>query len=116
MNEQQWNACQEPSALLEAIGEDVSERKLRLFVVACGRHILSKPGPRTLELLHLAEAFAEGNAARESLLSLYRSPTPPTKEYFDLGLGILVGYMLSEPYGVSAAAARSAVDGCSAGP
>ena len=39
MNERDWSACTDPTVMLNHLRGRASERKLRLFAVACCRHI-----------------------------------------------------------------------------
>jgi hypothetical protein len=59
MTEEEWLACTNPTPLLECVRDRASERKLRLFAVACCRRIwhLMEKGCR--EAVEAAERFAD---------------------------------------------------------
>lgn len=60
LTEADWNASADPDALLEHLRGRISERKLRLFVVACCRrvgHLLTEP--RCKQAVEVAERFAD---------------------------------------------------------
>ena len=68
MNEQEWLECTDPKAMLEFLRGKMSDRKERLFAVACCR--------RTWELLNddchrkaleMGERYADGAATRQDL-------------------------------------------------
>ncbi len=68
MTEQQWLAATDPVPMLEFLRSSgkASERKLRLFVVACCRHADQLfPTERGQSILETAEWFAEGLSAAE---------------------------------------------------
>ena len=61
MTEAEWLACADPAAMLDALGERASERKLRLFGYACCRraaHLL--PDERSWRAVEFAAAYADG--------------------------------------------------------
>jgi hypothetical protein len=66
MTEAEWLACQGSRKMLNFLGEEASERKLRLFAVACYRCSLrgvrrARPVDEELErVLHTAERMADG--------------------------------------------------------
>lgn len=72
MTEQQWLTYSgDPEAMLHflpSIGK-ASERKLRLFAVACCRYVLArvKVGPRAEHALEVAERYADGQGSASDL-------------------------------------------------
>src|SRR4029077_4529531 len=69
MNEAEWLACTDPTQMLEFLRGKASDRKLRLFAVACHLriwHLLSDKGVcrKTIEF---AERFADGLATKNEL-------------------------------------------------
>jgi hypothetical protein len=75
MTEQEWLACTDPEPMLDFLRGKVSDRKVRLFAVACVRRLwdLTDYGDGGLELeplladLDLSERFADGRATLEDL-------------------------------------------------
>jgi hypothetical protein len=78
MTEAQWEKCPDPARMLELLGDDLSERKLRLFACACCRRIWHQieeyHGDYGLEGVEMftrpvpvAEAFADGQASEDEL-------------------------------------------------
>lgn len=60
MTEAEWFACTDAKAMLEFVRGKVSDRKMRLFAVACSRqlwHSVIREGEAALEI---AELYAEG--------------------------------------------------------
>ena len=67
MTESEWVGCTDPERMLEFVRGQASERKLRLFAVACCRsiwHLLTDA--RSQKGLELAEAIAEGRVGVRS--------------------------------------------------
>src|SRR4051794_28609412 len=84
LTEAEWLACTDPTPMLEFLRGRASDRKLRLFAVACCRqhgHLLTPPA---LEALEVAERVAEGIAnvseRKRARAMAFRAPwvTDPT--------------------------------------
>ena len=70
MNEEQWLSGADPTLMLDHLRESVgaSDRKLRLFAVACCRRLLHLRWPDAVqEALEVAERFVDGQATAEDL-------------------------------------------------
>ncbi len=62
LTERTWETCNDPAAMLEYLRGKASERKLRLFAVACCRPLL-KPKQWEHDALDIAEQIADGKPA-----------------------------------------------------
>jgi hypothetical protein len=75
MTEAEWNACTDPTPMLEFLRGTASDRKLRLFAVACCRRIngLLRWYYSGLEV---AERYADSSASEEELLTIHTELFP----------------------------------------
>jgi hypothetical protein len=72
MTEQEWLGCIHPREMLEFLRGKASERKLRLFAVACCRQISHLIGTEDLaRAVEVAEQFAEGQVTDERRKAVY---------------------------------------------
>src|SRR4051812_45676515 len=67
MTEAEWLACDDPRKMLELLRGRVSERKLRLFAVACWRRNPYPVAPEVGPAIDLYEAYADGKATGDAL-------------------------------------------------
>jgi hypothetical protein len=74
MTEAEWLACEDPVAMLEHLRGRVSDRKLRLFALACGRRVCSLvPDGRDrwfAGALAVVERFVEGHGDASEFAAL----------------------------------------------
>jgi hypothetical protein len=62
MTEAEWLACGDPEAMLQHVRKKASQRKLRLFAVACCRQVWHLLNPKHRKSVGVAERFADGDA------------------------------------------------------
>jgi hypothetical protein len=70
MNQSEWDACNDPRPMLEALRITRKVRKLRLLACACCRRVweeLKRLGPALTAAVELAERHADGHASDEEL-------------------------------------------------
>jgi hypothetical protein len=72
MTEAEWLACIDPQPVLEFLRRQVSDRKVRLFAVACCRRVwASLEHEEFRDAVRKAESFADGLADRAEMLQAY---------------------------------------------
>ncbi len=67
MTEQEWLMCAEPKPMLEFLQGKASDRKLRLFAIACCRYDWGRLIVTCRNTVEVAERFADGKASAEEL-------------------------------------------------
>jgi len=81
MTETEWLGCTDPTTMLATLPDKTSERKLRLFMCACCRHIwpllLDRRSRRAVET---AERYADQLATEEELLQAQEEATRAARE------------------------------------
>ncbi len=63
MTEVEWLACGDPDVMLRDIRRKATQRKLRLFAVACCRQVWHLLDPKHRASVEAAQRFADGEAA-----------------------------------------------------
>src|SRR4051794_9828402 len=60
MTEAEWLACTDPQTMLEFLRGKISERKARLFAVACCRGLWHRMGEPLRRVVGVGERYADG--------------------------------------------------------
>ena len=82
MTEAEWLESTDLGPMLEFLRDKASERKLRLFAVACCRRIWGAFDPRSSEAIEIAEGFADGSVSPEGLAQAFLSARDPEEARF----------------------------------
>lgn len=82
MTEAEWLTCTDAMPMLGFLKEKASDRKVRLFAVACCRRFWSKiSDPRGQRAVEVAEQFADGLANQGELDAAIRAASAALQEY-----------------------------------
>ena len=80
MTEEDWISLADPQPMLAYLRGSASDRKLRLFAVACCRSLGEElPGPHFHDAISLAEQFADGEASGDRLFNPWDLVSHPEK-------------------------------------
>ena len=86
MTEAEWLACADPTPMLEFLQGKASDRKLRLFAVACCRRIWeSMSDVRSRSVVLVAERFVDGLAAADELQAAYEQARAADSDIYAKG-------------------------------
>jgi len=78
----EWIICTDPQEMLEFLLGKASERKLRLFAVACARRILPLlTDPRSRHALEAAELFVDGQTTKRQLKAARQAAVTACREF-----------------------------------
>lgn len=86
MTEAEWIACSDPTRMLEFLRDRASDRKLRLFAVACCRWLMRTvlASPMRGHGLNVAERYADGEISVEELAAAQNYSSSPISKEFGL--------------------------------
>jgi hypothetical protein len=90
MTEADWLTCPDPHPMLSfLIQQRASERKLRLFAVACVRRVWDLlPGDRERGVVDIAQQMADGRAVNQDVrIARVRADCPPLHALFGSAVG-----------------------------
>jgi hypothetical protein len=74
MTPDEWKACEDPSAMLDLVGDRATDRKLRLFLIACCRRIWPMlADERSRTAVEVAQQFADGIATPTELAAAHEA-------------------------------------------
>ena len=81
MTEEKWLACNDPRPLLDILRGKVSDRKLRLFAIACFRRDWTLyTDERSRESIVVGERYAEGKATAKELKTAHDAAMQAARE------------------------------------
>ena len=77
MNEAEWLSCTHPEPMLQFLGAKATDRKVRLFAVACCRRVWSSLEHEEFrDAVRKAESFADGLVDRDEMLQAHEKARP----------------------------------------
>jgi hypothetical protein len=100
VTEAEWLACSQPASLIQTVMGQCGARKLRLFACACCRRLGPLLGSeRAIQLVQVAERFADGLASEQEL-ALARVAAQPATKWGEKAVHFAAGPSLDLPWAV----------------
>src|SRR5947209_7781731 len=73
MTEADWWACTDPHKMLKFMRDKASDRKMRLFAVACCRRFSDLLSAEEQKAVDVAEAYSDGKATATELADAFKA-------------------------------------------
>ena len=74
MTEAEWLVCEDPQRMLEFLRGQSTQRKLRLFLCACCRHLWDRNTPKAIKrAIKVAEKYADAVVGKETFSKMQGS-------------------------------------------
>jgi hypothetical protein len=81
MTQQEWLECEEPIPMLDFLGDEASERKLRLFACLCCRQSWRRfSDERSRQAVEVAERYADSQVSSQEREAAYRAANAARKK------------------------------------
>jgi len=94
MTEAEWLVCEDPQRMLEFLRGQSTQRKLRLFLCACCRHLWDRNTPKAIKrAIKVAEKYADAVVGKETFSKMQQETAAFRCDLLD-PLSMLAGWAL----------------------